>query len=119
MAVSSFLPRGEIRYNQRGLARPQVTGIVEDLKCSGCQVRKAVLKNTAGETLSANPTNRYLEKYGQPLLTVWWWRFQQVLASRLPSDIIHLNHHCTGFDQNDKSVEIHFDNGKQVHADLL
>jgi salicylate hydroxylase len=95
------------------------SGIVEALKCSGCQVRKAVLKNTAGETLRANPTNRYLEKYGQPLLTVWWWRLQQVLASRLPSDSIHLNHHCIGFDQNDKSVEIHFDNGKQVHADLL
>ncbi len=94
-------------------------GIVEALKSSGCQVQKAVLKNTAGETIRANPTNRYLDKYGQPLLTVWWWRLQQVLASRLPSDIIHLNYHCTGFDQNDKSVEIHFDNGKQVHADLL
>lgn len=68
-------------------------GIVESLKNSGCQVRKAILKNTAGETLRVNSTDRYLEKYGQPLVTVWWWRLQQVLASRLPSDIIHLNHH--------------------------
>lgn len=94
-------------------------GIVEALKGSGCQVRNAVLKNTAGETLRVNPTTRYLEKYGQPLLTVWWWRLQQVLASRLPSDTIHLNHHCIGFEQNDRGVEIGFDNGKQVHADLL
>ncbi len=94
-------------------------GLVEALKSSGCQVRKGVLKNTDGETLRANPTNRYLEKYGQPLVTVWWWRLQQVLASRLPSDIIHLNHHCTGFEQNEKGVELYFDNGKRVHTDLL
>ncbi len=94
-------------------------GIVETLKDSGCQVQNAVLKNTAGETIHANPTNQYLEKYGQPLLTVWWWRLQQILASRLPSEIIHLNHNCTGFEQNDSGVEIYFDNGKQVHTDLL
>lgn len=79
-------------------------GLVETLKISGCQVRQAVLKNTSGETIRANPTNRYLEKYGQPLLTVWWWRLQQVLASRLPSNIIHLNHQCMGFEQNDQGV---------------
>lgn len=94
-------------------------GIVETLKDSGCQVQNAVLKNTAGETIHANPTNQYLEKYGQPLLTVWWWRLQQILASRLPSDIIHLNHQCIGFEHKDSGVEIYFDNGKQVHADLL
>jgi salicylate hydroxylase len=94
-------------------------GIVETLKRSGCQVRQAILKNTNGDTIRANPTSRYLEKYGQPLVTVWWWRLQQTLASRLPSDIIHLNHQCMGFEQNDNGVEISFDNGKRVHADLL
>ena len=94
-------------------------GLAESLKRSGCQVRQAILKNINGETIRANPTSRYLEKYGQPLVTVWWWRLQQTLASRLPSDIIHLNHHCTRFEQNDSGVEIYFDNGKRVHADLL
>lgn len=94
-------------------------GLVETLKHSGCPVRQAILKNTNGETIRTNPTSRYLEKYGQPLVTVWWWRLQQTLASRLPSDIIHLNHQCIGFEQNDSGVEIYFDNGKKVHADLL
>ena len=94
-------------------------GIVESLKHSGCQVRQGVLKNIAGATIRANPTSRYLEKYGQPLVTVWWWRLQQILATRLPSDIIHLNHHCTGFEQNDSGVELYFDNGNKVHADLV
>lgn len=94
-------------------------GLVEAIKLSGCQVRQAILKNINGETIRANPTSRYLEKYGQPLVTVWWWRLQQTLASRLPSDIIHLNHNCIGFEQNDRGVEIYFDNAERVNADLL
>ncbi|MBD2412813.1 FAD-binding monooxygenase [Nostoc calcicola FACHB-389] len=93
-------------------------GIVETLKSSGCQVNHTVLKNIQGETIRANQT-KYLEQYGQPLLTVWWYRLQQVLASRLPSDIIHLNHRCIGFDQDENGVKIHFDGQKPVYADLL
>ncbi|MEH1837818.1 MAG: FAD-dependent monooxygenase [Nostoc sp.] len=93
-------------------------GIVETLKSSGCEVHHTVLKNIQGETIRTNAT-KYLEQYGQPLLTVWWYRLQQVIASRLPSDIIHLNHHCIGFKQDENGVEIHFDGEKSVYADLL
>lgn len=93
-------------------------GIVETLKSSGCEVHHTVLKNIQGETIRANAT-KYLEQYGQPLLTIWWYRLQQVLASRLPSDIIHLNHRCIGFEQDENGVEIHFDGEKSVYADLL
>jgi salicylate hydroxylase len=94
-------------------------GIVELLKTSGCQVKKSSLKNISGETVRTNPTSRYLEKYGQPLLTVWWWRLQQTLASKLPADIIHFNHRCIGFEQNDSGVEISFENGTRVNTDFL
>ncbi|MEH2243677.1 FAD-dependent oxidoreductase [Nostoc sp.] len=93
-------------------------GIVESLKSSGCEVHHTVLKNIQGETIRTNAT-KYLEQYGQPLLTVWWYRLQQVLASRLPSDIIHLNHRCIGFEQDENGVEINFDGEKSVYADLL
>jgi len=93
-------------------------GIVETLTISGCQVHNAVLKSMTGETIRTNPI-KSLEKYGRPILTVWWWRLQQTLASRLPSDIIHLNHRCIGFEQNENGVEIYFDGGKTVYADLL
>ncbi|MBN3887468.1 MAG: NAD(P)/FAD-dependent oxidoreductase [Nostoc sp.] len=93
-------------------------GIVEALKSSGCEVHHTVLKNIQGETIRTN-TTKYLEQYGQPLLTVWWYRLQQVLASRLPSDIIHLNHRCIGFQQDENGVKIHFDGEKSVYADLL
>ncbi|MBN3923798.1 FAD-dependent monooxygenase [Nostoc sp. NMS4] len=93
-------------------------GIVETLKSSGCEVHHTVLKNIQSETIRTNAT-KYLEQYGQPLLTIWWYRLQQVLASRLPSEIIHLNHRCIGFEQDTNGVEIHFDGKKSVYADLL
>ncbi|OUL28435.1 FAD-binding monooxygenase [Nostoc sp. T09] len=93
-------------------------GIVESLKISGTELRQTALKNVSGETIRAN-TAKYLEKYGQTFIIVWWWNLQQVLASRLPSDIIHLNHRCIGFKQNDSNVEIYFDGGNTVNADLL
>lgn len=93
-------------------------GIVGTLKSSGCQVNHTVLKNIKGETIRTSQT-KYLEQYGQPLLTLWWYRLQQVLASRLPSNIIHLNHRCIGFDQHEKGVKIHFDAQKTVDADFL
>jgi salicylate hydroxylase len=94
-------------------------GIVETIKNLGCEVSTTVLKNTQGETIRTNPASRYQDKYGQPLITVWWWRLQQILASKLPSESIHLDHRCIGFEQDDRCVSIYFENGEQVSADLL
>lgn len=94
-------------------------GIVETIKKSGCEVSKTVVKNTQGEIIRTNPGSRYKDKYGQPLISVWWWRLQQILASLLPPESIHLNHRCIGFEQDEQCVSIYFENGKQVKADLL
>ncbi len=95
-------------------------GIVEELKSSGCHVQQTVLKNTQGETIRTNQTNnRFEDKYGFPLITVWWWRLQQTLASKLPRNMIHLDRRCTGFSQDDRGVDIHFENQEKVRADLL
>lgn len=91
-------------------------GIIEEIKKSGCEVQQTVLKNTQGETIRTNVGNIFKEKYGVPLITVWWWRLQQVLASKLPDDSIHLNHRCVGFQQDDNGVEISFENGKKGTA---
>lgn len=95
------------------------SGIVETIKNSGCEVSKTVLKNTLCETIRTNTGNRYQDKYGQTFITVWWWRLQQILASKLPSGSIHLNHRCIGFEQDEQCVSIYFEHGKQVNADLL
>ena len=108
-----LLPNG---LNCLNAIDPEIVKLIKD---SGCLVSKTVLKNTQGETIRSSPASRYQEKYGQPLVTVWWWRLQQILASKLPSDVIHLNHRCIGFKQDDSGVEIYFDAGSKVSADLL
>lgn len=94
-------------------------GIVETIKNSGCEVRKSVVKNTQGEIIRTNPRSSFQDKYGQPLITIWWWHLQQILASKLPAESIHLNHRCIGFEQDDHCVSIYFENGEKVSADLL
>ncbi len=94
-------------------------GIVETIKNLGCEVKKTVIKNIHGETIRTNPRSSLQDKYGHPVITVWWWHLQQILASKLPSESIHLNYRCVGFEQSDRSVSIYFDNGETVSADLL
>ena len=98
-------------------------GIVEEIKNLSCHVKETVLKNTQGENILTRRSNRFEDNYGYPLITVWWWRLQQTLASKLPTNIIHLNHRCTGFSQDDEGVDIYFENQegskKTIRADLL
>ncbi|MGD1809733.1 FAD-dependent oxidoreductase [Dapis sp. BLCC M126] len=93
-------------------------GIVDILKCSGCKVEKVTLKTVTGETIMTYESPMF-KKYGQPTLTIWWYRLQQILASYLPSEVIHLNYRCIGFEQNENSVITNFENGKTVESDLL
>ena len=98
-------------------------GIVEEIKNLSCHVKETVLKNTQGENILTRRSNRFEDNYGYPLISVWWWRLQQTLASKLPTNMIHLNHRCTGFSQDDEGVDIYFDNQedskKTIRADLL
>ena len=94
--------------------------LVKDIKSSGCCVSKSTLKNTLGETIRTNPRNNlFLDKYGHSLVTVWWWNLQQILASKLPEEIINLDRRFIDFQQNKDSVEIYFENGTTASADLL
>ncbi|MGD1714434.1 FAD-dependent oxidoreductase [Dapis sp. BLCC M172] len=92
--------------------------ILNTLKNSGCQLQKTTLKTISGETIRTNESTT-MAKYGQPTVTIWWWRLQQILASFLPPDVIHLNHRCIDFEQNENNVVTYFENGKTAQADLL
>ncbi len=92
--------------------------LVEKIKNLGCCVSKTSLKSPAGETISSYPAS-FADKYGYPLVTIWWWRLQQILSLKLPSEIINLGYRCLSFQQDKSGVKINFENGKTVNADLL
>ena len=93
--------------------------IVKDIKNAGCCLQKIVRKNIAGETVSSHPTTQLREKYGQTIVTIWWWRLQQILASKLPANSIHFDCKCIDFEQSDREIIIYFEGGKTAQADLL
>ncbi len=92
--------------------------VVESLKSAGSQTRVIKVQKSNGEMVLKNHIT-LIEKYGQPMLNIRWSSLQEILAAALPPDIIHLNYQCNSFQQNDPSVEVTFDNGQTVQADLL
>lgn len=93
-------------------------GIVELLKQAGSEQRSHTLKRSTGEIIATTPIT-YMQKYGQPMLSIHWSRAQAILASALPPDRLHLQHHCVGFEQFDSGVKLFFSDGKTVETDLL
>lgn len=45
--------------------------------------------------------------------------FVTLLAEALPDGVIHIDHRCTGFEQDDKSARVTFANGATVEADIV
>ncbi len=93
-------------------------GIVDYLKQAASQTRVTTFKKSTGEIIAQNSIT-LMKKYGQPMLNIRWSRLQEILTAALPSDVIHLNHRCIGFDQLDNAVKVSFDHGEIVQADLL
>ncbi|MBD2068225.1 FAD-dependent monooxygenase [Leptolyngbya sp. FACHB-671] len=92
--------------------------IVESIMSAGSPTHTLTLKRSTGEVIASEPMTT-MQQYGQPMLNIQWSKLQAILASTLPPEIIHLQHHCVGFEQQDNKVEVHFANGKTVQADLL
>jgi salicylate hydroxylase len=93
-------------------------GIVESLISAGSSWETMILKRSTGETIASKPIAT-VQQYGQPMLNIRWSKLQAILASALPSEIIHLQHRCVGVEQQDNQVKAHFESGKTVQADLL
>ena len=93
-------------------------GIVELLKQAGSQMNTLTLKRNTGETLASKSIN-VMQQYGQPMLNIQWSRLQAILVSALPPDIIHLNHRCVGFEQNDGEIKVYFNHREAVQPNLL
>lgn len=94
--------------------------LVKAIKNSGCCVTQSTLRNSLGEKIRSKSTDKsFLDKYGHSLVTVWWWNLQQILASFLPQEIIHLAHRCIDWQADRNGVEVYFENGLNARADLL
>jgi salicylate hydroxylase len=73
-----------------------------------------------GRTLLKAPLNpRCEELYGAPHLTLHRADLQSIIASGLLKERIHLGHRLVGFTDRGDAVEVAFDNGARITADLV
>jgi salicylate hydroxylase len=92
--------------------------LVELLKQAGSPLQIFTLKRSTGETIISMP-NTFNQQYGQPLLNIQWSKLQAILAAQLPADIIHLNHRCVGFEQQNNQIAVYFSHQTAIQPDLL
>jgi len=94
--------------------------LVQKIQTSSCCIGQFTLKNTRGETIRSNRKENSSSKGQENLsVTIWWWNLQQILAAKLPREIIHLDRRCVDLEQNKDGVEISFENGQTEYVDLL
>jgi salicylate hydroxylase len=60
-----------------------------------------------------------LEKYGRHRYGITWHNMQQVLASLLPPEKVVTNHSLTFLTEREDGVELHFENGSVVLANVV
>jgi salicylate hydroxylase len=61
----------------------------------------------------------FQQRFGQPMLNIRWSRLQEILAKNLSSQVLHLNHQCSGFEQSAEGVTVHFNGQPSIQADVL
>jgi salicylate hydroxylase len=93
-------------------------GIADQLKQVGSPLNTLILKQSNGETISPKPI-QFEPQQGQPNLNLQWLHLQALLVSALPSETIHFNHHCVGFESQDEGVKLFFSGKKPVETDLI
>ena len=70
------------------------TGYMPKIREEGSATLEIEVTSADGLTKLPNPTGdpkRFPNEYGQPMLNIRWSKLQQVLASQIPDDVIHLD----------------------------
>ncbi len=91
--------------------------VVKQLKLQGSQIKRFKIRTSRGLPII---TRRMTGKeYDQPFMAIRWFCLQEILRSKLPPDNLHLNHRLIGFEQNQQSVKLFFENDKSTTVDVL
>lgn len=92
--------------------------IVRTLMEKGRQTHCVNLRKSTGELIAKISPN-FMDKYKWPMLNIRWSCLQKTLEGFLAPDSINLSNRLVGFEQKGNKVEVYFENGGTVTADLL
>ena len=91
--------------------------VVQQLKQQGSQLTRFKIRTSRGWPIITQSMTG--DEYDQPFLAIRWFCLQETMRSKLPPDSLHLHHRLIGFEQNDQSVTLCFENNETTTVDLL
>lgn len=105
-------------YKALAAIDPELSQVVLNM---GVEPQTQTIQNPPGEILFQGlpPFSELKTKYGKPFQWMSWFRLQTAFCQTVPSEIITLNHRCTGFNQTSQSVTVQFEGQKSVKARLV
>lgn len=94
-------------------------GLGKQVVKTGAKIFRGEICTPGGKVLSGMDSGELEFRFGAPVVAIHRADLHQILLSALPPGAIRLGMTCTGFQQDDKSVTVHFANGQCEQADLL
>lgn len=89
------------------------------LSAVSVRIQRLELRTERGKVLSLQNLPQLERRFGAPLLAVHRAALQAVLLHRLGAERVCLGSRLTGFDQDESSVTVRFEDGREEHGDLL
>jgi 2-polyprenyl-6-methoxyphenol hydroxylase-like FAD-dependent oxidoreductase len=94
-------------------------GLAEAVLKHGAKIQKGEFRTWRGKTLASIQTGELEQLYGDPTIAIHRADLHRILLAALPEDAVRWGAACTGFDQAQERVSVHFTNGQIDQADLL
>lgn len=117
----AFAPVGAGILVQTGalLALRTLGGLDEAVAASGHEVTRGLGLTPSGKVLQATPMGFLKEACGAGVVAIHRARLHEVLAGALERTPVHFGKQCSGFEQDDTGVSVHFADGTSERGTLL
>lgn len=94
-------------------------GLGKQVIKSGGKIFRGEICTPGGKVLSGMESGELEFRFGAPVIAIHRADLHQILFSALPPGSIRMGMACSGFQQDDEGVTVHFANGSSARADLL
>ena len=94
-------------------------GVADAVIAAGSKLQLSQIRADNGETLFDARTDEMEAKYGEPVVAIHRAALHEILINTLKPDTLRLDMTCAKFEQEEKKVTVHFENGESDSADVL
>lgn len=97
----------------------QTEAVGDAVRSLGCSWDEAGVRRPDGRFLMRYTAEQFSPRLGEPTIGVHRGELQALLVRSLPADVVKTGVCCTGIDQSERGVTVHFQNGDSAEADIV